>query len=162
MSMHAPPVVLAAPLTKACEGLFLRPYLCPAKVPSIGFGATHYEDGVRVQLSDAPITPARAESLLYHELDALLPRVYALCPRLRDWGESPTAAILDFAFNLGAGRLAASTLRRRIAADDRDGARSELMKWVYGGGRVLPGLVRRRVAEAAQLAVSPASAARAL
>jgi lysozyme len=149
--MHAPPVVLCAPVTKAFEGLFLRPYLCPALVPSIGFGATRYEDGRRVQLSDAPITPARAEQLLYHELDALLPVVYAMCPRLREWGDPATAAILDFAFNLGSGRLSASTLRKRIAADDREAARSELMKWVYGGGRVLPGLVRRRVSEGGML-----------
>lgn len=148
---HAEPVVLCAPLAKTCEGLYLRPYLCPALVPSIGFGATHYEDGVRVQLTDAPITAARAEQLLYHELDALLPQVLALCPMLRLWGDRATAAILDFAFNLGTGRLAASTLRKRIAADDVEGAKRELMKWVNGGGRVLPGLVRRRAAECAML-----------
>jgi lysozyme len=148
---HAPPVVRCAPLCKASEGLFLRPYLCPALVPTIGFGSTRYEDGTRVTLADPPISAARAEALLFHELDALLPRVYALCPQLREWGDNATAAILDFTFNLGTGRLAGSTLRKRIAQDDVEGAKRELMKWVYGGGRVLPGLVKRRAAECKML-----------
>lgn len=61
------------------------------------------------------------------------------------------AALSDFAFNLGAARLAGSTLRRKINAGDIDGARAELAKWVRGGGRVLPGLVIRRATEAAML-----------
>jgi lysozyme len=69
-----------------------------------------------------------------------------LCPGLR--GER-LAAIADFAYNLGLGRLKASTLRRRLNAGDYAGARQELRKWVRGGGRVLPGLVLRREAEAA-------------
>ena len=58
------------------------------------------------------------------------------------------AAIVDFTFNLGAGRLQTSTLRRRIHQQDWSGAAAELQRWVYGGGRVLPGLVARRQAEA--------------
>lgn len=61
------------------------------------------------------------------------------------------AAIADFCFNLGSTRYKASTLRRRVAAGDWDGAREELMKWVWGGGRKLPGLVIRRAAEATLL-----------
>lgn len=59
-------------------------------------------------------------------------------------------AIVDF-FNLGAGRLQTSTLRRRINQRDWTGAAAELRRWVYGGGKVLPGLVARRAAEAAWL-----------
>lgn len=133
------------------EGMFLRPYLCPANVPTIGVGATRYENGTRVTLADPAITRERAMELLDHELAECLPRVMALCPRLEDWGPRATAAILDFAFNCGTGALANSTLRRRIQADDVDGAKAELMKWTRGGGRVLPGLVRRRAAEVALL-----------
>ena len=57
--------------------------------------------------------------------------------------------MVDFTFNLGAGRLQTSTLRRRINQTDWVGARLELRKWVHGGGRVLPGLVVRRQAEIA-------------
>jgi lysozyme len=65
--------------------------------------------------------------------------------------ERRLAAIVDFTFNLGAGRLQASTLRRQINQRDWPAAASELSRWVYGGGKVLPGLVTRREAEAAWL-----------
>jgi len=71
-----------------------------------------------------------------------------LCPTLE--GDS-LSAIADFAYNLGTGRLKASTLRRKLNAGDIEGAKQELMKWTRGGGRVLPGLVARRAAEAALL-----------
>lgn len=133
------------------EGVILHPYLCPAGVPTIGVGTTRYEDGARVTLADTFITRQRAIDLLDHELHATLPRVLRLCPGLPAWGDDATAAILDFTFNLGTGSLQASTLRRRINADDIDGARAELARWVFAGGRRLPGLVRRRAAEAALL-----------
>jgi len=56
-------------------------------------------------------------------------------------------AIVDFTFNLGAGRLQTSTLRRRVNQRDWTAAGSELRRWVHGGGKVLPGLVTRREAE---------------
>lgn len=133
------------------EGLYLKPYLCPALVPTIGIGSTFYEDGTRVALSDPPITRSRAEELLMWELRQCLPKVQRLCPGLKNWGEEPVGAILDFAFNCGTGALQASTLRKRINAGDVDAAKVELMRWVRGGGRVLPGLVKRRAAEAALL-----------
>jgi lysozyme len=58
-------------------------------------------------------------------------------------------AIVDFTYNLGVGRLQTSTLRRKINAQDWDGAKEQLMLWTRGGGKVLPGLVRRREAEVA-------------
>jgi lysozyme len=57
------------------------------------------------------------------------------------------AALIDFAFNLGTGALQMSTLRKRVNARQWDAVPAELRKWVIGGGRVLPGLVRRREAE---------------
>ena len=142
-------LILARTLCIAFEGVYLRPYLCPANVPTIGVGSTRYENGVKVSLSDPPITRERAEELLLWELNKVcVPQVKRLCPNLEDWGPGAMAAIIDFTYNLGSGNLAASTLRRKIAADDREGAKAELMKWVRGGGRVLPGLVKRREAEA--------------
>lgn len=141
----------ARKLCMVFEGLYLKPYLCPANVPTIGVGSTFYESGRRVTLADPPISRERAMQLLDWELSKCLPRVKELCPTLALWGDEATGAILDFAFNCGTGALAGSTLRRRINADDPEGAKRELMKWVRGGGRVLPGLVRRRAAEVALL-----------
>lgn len=140
--------LLAAALCRRFEGLYLKPYMCPANVPTIGFGSTAYENGVRVTLADRPITKKRAERLLRHELLKIYPQVVRLCPTLPSLGPGPVAAILDFTYNLGSGRLQASTLRRKINAGDLAAARLELAKWVRGGGRVLPGLVKRRNAEA--------------
>jgi len=58
------------------------------------------------------------------------------------------AAIVDFTFNLGAGRLQTSSLRRRVNQRDWTASAQELGRWIYGGGKVLPGLVARRRAEA--------------
>jgi lysozyme len=60
--------------------------------------------------------------------------------------------IVDFTFNLGAGRLQTSTLRQRINQRNWSGAAQELRRWVNGGGKVLPGLVVRRAAEIALVA----------
>lgn len=133
-------------LQRRFEGLFLTPYLCPAGVPSIGYGATYYEDGTRVTLHDPAITRERAEALLLWMVRTVyLPAVIKLCPGI-DSAER-LAAIIDFAFNLGTGNLRASTLRRRINAGNWDAVPKELRKWIKGGGRVLKGLVARREAE---------------
>jgi lysozyme len=69
------------------------------------------------------------------------------CPVLAWESEGCLAAIVDFTFKLGAGRLQASTQRRRVNQRDWTGASVELRKWIFGGRRVLPGLVPRRKAE---------------
>ncbi len=68
-------------------------------------------------------------------------------PVLATEPEERLAAIVDFTFNLGGGRLQTSTLRRRVNQRDWAAAAKELRRWVYGGGKVLPGLVARREAE---------------
>lgn len=70
------------------------------------------------------------------------------CPVLATEPDGRLAAIVDLTFNLGAGRLQTSTLRRRVNQRDWVAAGQELRRWVYGGGRVLLGLVLRRGAEA--------------
>lgn len=140
---------VAVDLCKHFEGFRSKPYLCAAGVPTIGYGATYYLDGSRVTLADRPITKAEAEALLEAQLRMdFLPGVLRLCPSLIAHTAALNAAV-DFAFNLGVGRLQSSTLRRRINQGDWAGAREQLMRWVRGGGKVLPGLVRRRQAEAA-------------
>lgn len=139
-------VKVAAALACRFEGLYLTPYLCPAGVPTIGYGATYYQDGTRVTLSDQPITRAQAQALLLWMVRTVyLPAVLKLCPGV----DTPDrlAALIDFAFNLGSGNLRASTLRRRVNAGDWAGVPTELRKWNKAGGRVLRGLTIRREAE---------------
>lgn len=135
-------VQIAAILARRFEGLYLHPYLCPAGVPSIGYGATYYEDGARVTLADPAITRQRAEALLLWMVRTIyLPAVLKLCPAV----DSPErlAALIDFAFNLGIGRLKTSTLRKRVNASRWAEAPREFRKWIFGGGKVLRGLVLR-------------------
>jgi lysozyme len=142
-------VDIAAALCRPFEGLRLRPYICPAGYPTIGYGTVWKPDGTRVTMEHPPIDQATAEAWLLHELRATyLPGVLKASPGLL---ARPRAlgALTDFAYNLGVARYRASTLRRRVDAGDRAGAKDELSKWVRGGGQVLPGLVRRRKAEAA-------------
>lgn len=139
-------VQVSAALCRRFEGLYLRPYLCPAGVPTIGYGSTMYENGSRVQLTDSPITAERAEALLLWTLKKrYLPQVLRFCPAIPS--PEKMAAIIDFTYNLGAGQLKASNLRRRVNAQDWDAVPAEFRKWVRGGGRVLRGLVLRREAE---------------
>ena len=140
---------IAAELCRRFEGLRLRPYMCPAGIPTIGYGATYYLDGRTIKLTDPPISRDTADRLLLATLERVyMPAAKRACPG----AEGPAlAALADFAFNLGCARLNGSTLRRKFNAGDMDGAKSELLKWVRGGGKVLPGLVKRRQAEAALL-----------
>lgn len=138
-------------LCKFFEGFSAKPYLCPANVWTIGYGSTYYENGRKVTPSDLPISKERAEELLRYEIaHTYLPGVLRHCPNLAAH-QGPLNAAVDFVYNLGVGRLQTSTLRRRLAAEDWDEAKTELRKWVRGGGRILPGLVKRREAECALL-----------
>lgn len=141
-------ISVAAALCRRFEGLRLRPYLCPAGVATIAFGSTRYLDGRAVTLADPPISVAQAERMLLVSLQrTYLPAVLVLCPGLTD--PNRLAALIDFVFNVGAGNLRASTLRRKVNAGDWAAVPAELKKWSRGGGRVLPGLTARREAEAA-------------
>lgn len=126
-------------LIKRFEGCRLIPYYCPAGVLTCGFGSTGPD-----------VVPGQAWTQEYAdkrlELDAVkfARATRALCPFLDG---DQLCAIADFSYNLGIGRLKASTLRRKLNDGDMDGAGTELLKWVNGGGRKLPGLVTRRAAE---------------
>lgn len=138
---------LAAELCRRFEGFRSKPYLCPAGIPTIGYGSTYYASGTKVTLNDAPITKEEADALLMTELShTYAPGVLRLCPILATH-PARFNAVVDFCYNLGVGRLQTSTLRRKINAQDWDGAKEQLMLWTKAGGKVLPGLVRRREAE---------------
>ena len=116
------------------------PYICPAGFWTVGFG--HLCDP-----KHPPITEEEAEHYLTQDLQMALRATLRYCPVLATESDGRLTAIVDFTFNLGAGRLQTSTLRRRINQRDWASAAAELRRWVLGGGRVLPGLVVRREAE---------------
>ncbi len=131
---------------KAKRGIEITaiPYICPAGFWTIGYG--HLCDP-----KHPPITEAEAEVYLARDLQTALAATLRYCPVLVTEPEGRLAAIVDFTFNLGGGRLQTSTLRRRVNQRDWVATELELRRWVYGGGRALPGLVARRDAEAALL-----------
>lgn len=139
---------IALALCRRFEGFFSKPYLCPAKVPTIGYGTTYYENGAKVTLADPPIDKARGEALLSRQLSSVYLRgVLKASPMLIAFPAS-LGALTSFAYNLGVPRYRASTLRKRVEAQDWEGAVVEIQKWNRTGGRVLKGLKLRREAEA--------------
>ena len=144
-------IAIAAALARRFEGLYLNPYICPAGVPTIGYGATYYENGESVRLTDPKITKEYAEKLLIWMIKTkYLPAVLKLCPGVTD--PIKLAGLIDFTFNLGSGRLKSSTLRKRVNAGQWDLVPAEYRKWTRGGGKVLRGLVIRREADIDPLA----------
>ena len=123
------------------------PYICPAGFWTIGYG--HLCDQ-----KHPPIIEAEAEVYLAHDLQTALAATLRYCPVLATESDGRLAAIVDFTFNLGAGRLQTSTLRRRINQRDWYGAEQELKRWIYGGGKELPGLKLRRKVESTLFARS--------
>ena len=135
-------------LIKKFEGLKLKPYLCSANVPTIGYGNTFYETGKKVTLNDPAITEKRAEELLAHLLVSFEKYVDSYCRD--DISQSQFDALVSFAYNLGPNSLKASTLLKKVNANPSDPTiKAEFLKWTKAGGRVLRGLVLRREAEAA-------------
>jgi len=143
---------IAVELCKEFEGFSSKPYICPAGYPTIGYGTVYKPDGNKVTMRDATISREVALGWLISELESnYMAGVLKASPSLI---KEPIAlgVMTDFAYNLGVGRYRASTLRKRVDVQDWNGAATELKKWVYGGGKKLPGLVRRRQAEVDLLA----------
>lgn len=126
-------------LIKRFEGCHLTPYLCPAGFWTCGWGSTGHDI-----VPGVPWTQEYADFRMTRDAQDAIRQTLKLCPGLTG---TKLEAIADFTYNLGAGRLQASTLRKRLNAGDLDGAVSELRKWTRGGGKVLRGLVLRREAE---------------
>lgn len=141
-------------LIKEFEGLRLRAYLCPADVPTIGYGTTVYPDGRRIRVGDE-ITQAQAEEYLRNDLRVFEREVERMV--LVPVNENQFSALVSFAYNVGPAALRKSTMLRSINAHRYADAAGEFARWNQAAGKVLPGLVRRREAERA-LFIKPAAA----
>lgn len=142
---------VAVPMCQHFEGFSSKPYICPAGYPTIGYGTVYKPDGTKVTMEHPAISLQTAEAWLVTELkNKYMLGVMVASPVLLQYPQA-LGAIADFAYNLGVARYRSSTLKRRIDAQQWAEAKLELNKWVMGGGRRLPGLVRRRQAEAVYL-----------
>jgi lysozyme len=132
-------------LIKEFEGLRLAAYLCPAGVLTIGYGHTSMA-GPPPVAKGMRITKKQAEDMLRADLvkyeNAVLD---AVSVPLR---QHQFDVLVSFAYNCGPAALRRSTLLKRVNAKRFDDVPVELMKWTRAQGRELPGLVRRRRAEA--------------
>lgn len=146
MTNTTKPVCRAAvDLVKHFEGLYLDAYLCPAGVPTIGYGHTA---GVKMGQT---ITAEQADAFLASDLTEAAGHVDALVKVALN--DDQRGALSSFVFNLGAGSLQSSTLLKLLNAGDYAGAAGQFGRWVYatvnGKPTKLAGLVARRAAEEA-------------
>lgn len=135
-------------LIKEFEGLRLKPYLCSAGVPTIGYGSTFYENGSKVKLTDMPITKLRAEQLLKNTADKFAERVAVLITK--PVTQNQFNALVSFAFNVGVSALKVSTLLKLVNNNPNDAnIAKEFLRWNKVNGRVVQGLTNRRIKESA-------------
>ncbi len=129
-------------LIKQSESFRSKPYLCPAGMPTIGYGSTRYVDGTPVKLTDPPITEEQADDIMRATLGSYEDAVnrYVVVPI----NQNQFDALVDFAYNAGTQNLKTSTLLRKLNQGQYDQAADEFGKWVYGGGKKLGGLITRR------------------
>lgn len=142
-------------LIRASEGFSPVVYVCPSGHPSIGYG----HKITAIDHIDAPITPERGLSLMLDDLAAIEIYLTAVLPAIP---QCQFDALASFAYNLGLGVLEGSTLLKLVRAGDVAGATAEFGKWIHAhvnGVKVeLPGLIKRRAAEAALFASTPKGA----
>jgi lysozyme len=133
-------------LLKKFEGCKLKAYRCPANVCTIGYGHTSAAGAPEVH-DGMTITQKDADDILRRDLVKYETAVFGMVQQ--PLSQHQFDVLVDFAYNAGVGALKSSTLLKKVNAAQFDDVPAELMKWTKGGGKVLPGLVKRRQAESA-------------
>ena len=140
-------------MLKHHEGVRTRPYRCPALLWTVGVGHVIDPAHIGVKLDERknlPIPPGWDRVLTMAEVDSILAEdlvrfergVLRLCPQNLTQGRFD--ALVSFSFNVGLGNLQRSTIRMKHNRGDFAGAAEAFMDWTKAGGKVLPGLVKRR------------------
>jgi lysozyme len=149
---RAPAILIVVAATTAAsiatyEGYRSRAYDDGVGVQTVGFGSTRHPDGRPVKAGDT-VTPERAVLMLARDADRIW-REAAACIAEVPLAPHEAAAFQSLAYNIGSAAFCRSTLVRKLKQDPPDyaGACAEILKWDRAGGRVLPGLTRRRQAE---------------
>ena len=142
------------------EGFRSKPYLCPAGVPTIGYGTTRYPDGSKVTLADREITEAEGRVFLEFSMRRVLRDLETCGGVTRAPNVNQAGSLLSLAYNVGVGAhdgvkgdLADSTLLECFNAGDIAGAGRQFLAWnkarQHGVLQPLPGLTLRRQREQA-------------
>jgi lysozyme len=142
-------------LIRHFEGFRAEAYRCPAGVWTIGYGHTA-EAGPPAVKPGMRMSEAEARAVLARDVDAFASAVRA--GLTREVSPRQFSALVSFAFNVGTGAFARSSVLKAVNEGRLDAVPGRLKLWVKARGRVLPGLVRRRAAEAAMFAAAPAAA----
>jgi len=140
-------------MIKHHEGVRFKPYRCPARLFTIGVGHVLYPDQGRLPLDqrdafqlkaedNRTFSKAEVDGLLAFDLQRFEVGVARLFPMVLTQGQND--ALVSFAFNLGLGGVQRSTLRQKVLRGEIEEAADEFLKFVRGGGKILPGLVKRR------------------
>lgn len=143
-------------IMKHHEGVRYRPYLCPAHIWTIGVGHAMYNEQLRMPFKDRRSFALRPEdnrvwseeevnALFKKDLERFERGVLRLCPN--NLNQPRFDALVSLSFNIGLGNLQRSSVRMRHNRGDLLSAGEAFMMWIKGGGKVLPGLVRRRKEE---------------
>ena len=141
-------------LVKHHEGVRTKPYRCPALLWTVGVGhvidpthaAVKYEERKNLPIPegwDRILSMGEVDTILAQDLRRFERGVLRLCPAASG-NQGVFDALVSFAFNVGLGNLQRSSLRMKTNRGDFDEAADEFLKWTKAGGRVLPGLVKRR------------------
>ena len=140
-------------LIKHWEGVRYRPYICSARLHTVGVGHVLYPNQGRLPLDQRDAYPLEQNdnrTFSSDEVDGLLSAdlirfetgVARLFPMVLTQGQND--ALVSFSFNLGLGGVQRSTLRQKVLRKEMESAADEFLKFTRGGGRILPGLVKRR------------------
>jgi lysozyme len=134
-------------LIKEFEGFSDRPYLCPAKKWTIGYGNTFYPNGLAVKQTDPQITRDRAIQLLTVMVDRFAEQVHKLIKV--PITQNQFDALVSLAYNIGIGNFRNSTLLRKLNLKENNAVlTAQINRWNRANGQIMAGLTRRRKAEA--------------
>ena len=129
------------------EGLILKPYLCPAKIPTIGYGNTYYPNGKKVTLLDKDITKQEAFEIFKEIANRFGKRVDELVTS--NINQNQFNALVSFCYNIGTGNFSSSTLLKKVNKNPNDlTIKAEFLRWNKANGKVINGLTNRRIEEA--------------
>ena len=131
-------------IVKSFEGFFPQAYLCPAKVWTIGWGTTIYQNGKKVQSGDT-ITRDEAQKELLYELQDNMNFVKK---HIKGINEDQFQALVSFVYNCGSGSLQNTQIRKALDEKRFSDVPNQMMRWINAKGKPLMGLWRRRASEA--------------
>ena len=133
-------------LIKKYEGFSSRPYMCPANVPTIGYGSTYYPNGTKVKLSDDSISEEEATQILEYiaqkDFGSAVNKFVIV-----ELTQNQFDALVSFAYNIGRTAFENSTLLKLLNRGEYEAAAEQFEKWNKSGGKVLSGLTKRRFDE---------------